>query len=187
MVYLIIVVAILLVIGPIIAILPSKRQKEQMAMRKVAMSRGLSVQLVNIRDPDPAPDAYLSNTGKPLEPIMKAMAYRIARRRPTDWRLIPQVDWCVFRKRDAPAGELPAGWAYEREPGDQMSNDFKGFLATHLDNLPSDVIKVEEVNYLLSVYWNERGGLDAVNAVLAFVDECREIAPYQSPTSEHPS
>ena len=187
MVYLIVIIAVLMVVGPVIAILPSKRQKEQMAMRRIAMARGLSVQLVNIEDPDPAPGEYLTNTGKPLEPVMKAMAYRIARRRPSDWRLVPQVDWCVIRKHDATPGPLPAGWAFAPEPGPEMSNDFKGFLASHLDNLPADVIKVEENNYQLSVYWNERGGMDAVNSVLAFVDACREFAPYRLPTNEEPS
>ena len=59
MIYLIIGFALLLIIAPIFAILPSARQKEQMNMRRKAMAEGVSVELTSIQDPVPNQDKYI--------------------------------------------------------------------------------------------------------------------------------
>lgn len=184
MVYLIIGVILLLVIAPIFAVLPSGRQKERMALRKLAMSKGFTVALTRIEDPDPDPGKYLTNTGKPIDRVMDAVAYRAVRRRPSNWRQLPRTDWSVVRRRDATSADLPPGWAFEGDASLQISNDFKGFLSTHLANLPADVLKVDEENFYVSVYWNEHGGADAVNDIIGFLNACREIQPYEMVAGE---
>ena len=103
MVYLLIGGILLLIVAPIIRILPSRRQKEQMALRRTASSNGLTVELTHIDDPDPDPEKYLSNTGRPLPRVMAVIAYRKPVKKPAEWRRIPAVDWCVVRRQGGKA------------------------------------------------------------------------------------
>lgn len=178
MVYLVIAVILLVIIAPIVAILPSKRQKEQMSLRKTAMADGFSIELTRIADPDPDPEKYLSNTGKPLERIMSVAAYRFPRRKPTDWRRLPTVNWALVRRQDADMADLPVNWAWDGIPSGEMSGELKAFVAGRLGALPDDVVRVDEVKYVISVYWNERGGEPGVAAIIAFVKACAEILPF---------
>lgn len=184
MVYVLIGVAILFIVGPIIAVLPSKRQREQMAMRKQAMARGVSIEFTSIEDPDPDPEKYLSNTGKPLERIKKVVAYRILRPKPSGWRQMPRIDWCVVRAGDSPGDELADGWQWEKRlPPPEMSNELRSFLANRLQKMPNDVVRVDEVRFVISVYWNERGGEQALLEIMDFLSECTGINPAK-PTAE---
>ena len=58
MVYLIIGIAILLIIVPIFAVLPSAKQKAQMALRQQAQRAGVNVGLTQINDPQPDQPKY---------------------------------------------------------------------------------------------------------------------------------
>ena len=98
MVYLIIGVVLLLIIAPIIAVLPSPRQKEQMALRQLAMGLGMNVELTRITDPVPKQDKYISSLGKSLEPILKVIAYRKARKMPAEWRRAAIINWAIERR-----------------------------------------------------------------------------------------
>jgi len=51
MVYLIIGLAVLFIVVPILAVLPSPRQREQLAMRNAARAAGVLVELTSIDDP----------------------------------------------------------------------------------------------------------------------------------------
>jgi len=181
MVYVGIAFVLLLIIAPIIAILPSKRQKEQMAMRRMAMSAGLSVELTRIEDPDPDPEKYLSNTGKPLERVMQAVAYRCPRPRPSNWRRVPQVNWCIVRREAANAPGLPPDWAWEEPYDDRMSNELKEFFLQNLAGLPNDVVRVDEEKYVLSAYWNEHGDEQAVASIIEFLRGCSQVTPHVPP------
>jgi hypothetical protein len=181
MAYLAIIVILLAIIAPIIAILPSRRQKEQMQLRKRAMADGFSIELTRIDDPDPDPQKYLSNTGKPLPRVMDVIAYRYKRPRPSDWRRLPDVNWCIVRKKGQNS-DLPGDWTWSPAsvPGTgEMSNDFKVFFRQNIERLPADVIKIEEVKYIISVYWREHGGDESLDAIIAFVKACAEIEPYE--------
>jgi len=181
MIYVAIALVLVLVIAPIISVLPSARQKEQMSLRKIAMSAGFSIDLTHIDDPDPDPEKYLSNTGKPLPRVMPAIAYRLPRRGMRD---VPLMDWCVVRRSDSKLDELlPPGWTWVSGATANMSNEFKTFLHGSLEKLPNDVIRVEEVNRIVSVYWNEQGGTDAVNAIIAFAKHCVAIVPHAAPSN----
>ena len=184
MVYLAIAVVLILIIAPIFAILPSKRQKEQMALRRIAMSEGLSVELTRIEDPDPDPQKYLSNTGKPLERVMAVIAYRYARRRPANWRQVARVDWCLVRRQGAGGEGLPPNWTWEAGTTDRLSSAMRSFIGDNLAKLPNDVVRVEEINYVISVYWNEQGGTEAVNAIIGFVKDCALVTPFSADSAD---
>jgi len=150
-------------------------------MRRMAMSAGLSVELTRIEDPDPDPEKYLSNTGKPLERVMQAVAYRFPRPRPPNWRRVPQVNWCVVRREAANAPGLPPDWAWEEPYDDRMSNELKEFFLRNLAGLPNDVVRVDEEKYVLSAYWNEHGDEQAVASIVEFLKGCSRVTPYVPP------
>jgi hypothetical protein len=181
MAYIIIGFVLLLIIGPIIAVLPSKRQKAQMAMRKVAMSAGISVELTSISDPNPKQDKYLSNTGKALAPTLKVIAYRLQRKREGHWRRLPPVSWCLQKKREA-QGEL-APWVWTQQ-SDEMSGDLAAWLEGELPGLPGDVEQIEEAGYNIAVYWHEKKAGDEL-PVIAFLKACAEL-PLRKTTDDEP-
>lgn len=167
MVYLIIGLVLLIIIVPIFSVLPSRRQREQMAMRKAAREAGVSVELTSIDDPNPDQEKYISHIGKKIPAKLKVAGYRIQRRRVGDWRRLPSVNWCLKKK-------LEDGWQWT-EAGDAMSEELKRFVDAEVHHLPADVEQVEESGYNIVVYWHERvKGSEAV--VLNFLKSCAELA-----------
>jgi hypothetical protein len=172
MTWLLIVLILALIIGPILVLIPSPRQKELTAFRKEAKSRGISVELCTIEDPDPDPDpgTYLSATGKPLDREIKCISYRVSRKRPFHWRRLPRIHWQVIQTKDANLEELPAGWKWHDSTAD-VAEAIKQALMIELERLPEDVIAVDENNYIVSVYWHEKGGDEAMRGVCGFLEK----------------
>jgi hypothetical protein len=169
MTWLLIIFILALIIGPILALIPSPRQKEQTAFRNEAKSRGISVELCSIEDPDPNPDNYLSATGKRLDPVIKCIAYRIARKRPLHWQRAARIHWKLIQTQGARLADLPDGWKWH-EPAVELAEVSRQSLIRCLPQLPDDVIAVEESNYVVSVYWHEKGGTDALEGVCTFLE-----------------
>ncbi len=174
MTYLIIGFVLLMVIAPIFAILPSARQKEQMKLRKLAMGQGIGVGLTTITDPIPKQDKYLSSTGQPLDPILSVAAYRLARPASRGWKKAESVDWSVERRAD-PTGGLPQTWHWAGAKPALMSPDFDYFLVRELPLLPAEVVKIEEKNNVVTVYWHERSGEAGLGLIIGFLQRCTEI------------
>lgn len=149
MAYIIITLVLLVIIVPILSVLPSARQKEQMVMRQVARNAGVQVELTSITDPNPKQDKYISHIGKQLDPILKVVAWRVQRKREGGWRQLPAVDWCLQKNLDGT-------WAREHWPADTMSEELVEYLNETIEQLPDDVEQVEENTYNLTVYWHER-------------------------------
>lgn len=185
MTYLIIGFILLLVIAPLFAILPSARQKEQMKMRREAMDKGISVELTSIQDPVPRQDKYLSNTGKRLEPLLKVAAYRVVRKKPLEWRLSPVIGWGLERGEE-PCPGLPEPWRWSQPKPDVLSEEMKVFLARELSSLPDDVVKIDEVNYVLSAYWLEGSGEVGLASIVRFLNGCVAIPLQNLPDDSKP-
>lgn len=175
MVYVVIGLVLLLIIGPIIAVLPSQRQKEQMALRQLAMGLGINVELTSIPDPVPKQDKYVSSLGKPLDPILKVIAYRKARKMPDEWRRATMVNWSIERRLESDDDDLPANWCWVDERPATLPKEFVTHLSTTLAELPNDVERVDEMNRTLSVYWHERDDAAAVRRIDQFFDGCMAI------------
>ena len=202
MAYVIIVIILLIIIGPILAVLPSKRQKDQMQKRQTAMKAGISVNLTRIDDPDPDPEKYLSNTGKPLERVMALIAYRLPRLRPGQRRQVA-YDWALERKLNQAVGshnaDLPSGWCWGNASSGPFSEPLSEPLSAPLSapmsvpasaslpvalreylrgavaGLPDDVVRVEERKNIISAYWKEQGGAVELAKVIDFLTDCAAI------------
>ncbi len=173
MVYLIIVVALLVIIAPIMAILPSRDQKARMEKRKTAMSKGIGVDLVKLEDPDPDREKYLSGTGKPLERKLSVAAYRVQRSKPASWQQLARFRWSAQRFPMKSLQPISNGWFASFESEGSFPNDIKEFLEAKLGEFATDVVKVEEINYILTVYWHEQSD---VAQIIDFLKGCAELS-----------
>ena len=174
-IYIVIGVVLLLIIGPIIAVLPSQRQKEQMALRQQAMGLGINVELTSITDPVPKQDKYVSSLGKSLEPILKVIAYRKARKIVGAWRRASIIDWAVERRLESEDNDLQAGWCWVTERPADLPVAFVSHLGAVLPALPDDVERVDESGRVLSVYWHERDDAAALQRINQFFDDCSAL------------
>lgn len=176
MVYLIGLFVLLMIAAPIIAILPSAEQKAQMEKRKVAMAQNVRVEFMHIDDPDPDPEKYISNTGRPLERRLSVKAYRLALPRPFEWREKPVREWAFIRR--STKSELPkngfsiSGWESEVVPEEGFSEKWRDFFQQRMPRLPDDVVRVEENNFIMTIYWQERGD---VKELLDFLGACKNL------------
>ncbi len=175
MVYLIIGLVLLFIIVPIVAVLPSARQKERMQMRMIARQAGVSVELTSITDPNPKQEKYISPTGRPIPPDLKVTAWRYQRRREGNWRELPEVNWCAQRMLDKT-------WHWQEKPSGHASDELRNWLNNSIESLPEDVDQVEESRYDITVYWHEaQKGTE--QAVLDFLRQCADL-PLHKPVEE---
>ena len=170
--YLIIILILFFVVAPIVAILPSKRQKQQMAFRQSARAAGVSVALVNIEDPDSDRDKYLSATGRPLPRDLACVAYRRPRKKVISQIPLPVPSWRVSRDKSL---DNQLTWI-ETDTGD-IDPIFLQFIESHLSDLPADVIRLDETAGLVSVYWHERSDEQGLAKLLGFLNEVVTLSP----------
>tara|TARA_R110002073_G_scaffold6938_5_gene40187 strand:- start:4094 stop:4612 length:519 start_codon:yes stop_codon:yes gene_type:complete len=169
MVYFIIIVALLVIAAPILAILPTQRDKARMAKRKRVMGLGIGVEMTTIEDPDPDLKKYRSSTGKPLPRRLSLTAYRLRRRLAPDQTAEQFPGWTIVRFNARGRAPLLGDWYWEADaPGNEL-NRVLGFLTANLAQLPLDVIKIEEKNQFISLYWHEDG---EVQEVIDFLERC---------------
>ena len=170
--YLIIILILFFVVAPIVAILPSKRQKQQMAFRQSARAAGVSVALVKIEDPDSDRDKYLSATGRPLPRDLACVAYRRPRKKVISQIPLPVPSWRVSRDKSL---DNQLTWI-ETDTGD-IDPIFRQFIESHLSDLPADVIRLDETAGLVSVYWHERSDEQGLAKLLGFLNEVVTLSP----------
>jgi hypothetical protein len=159
MTILIIILAVVLIMGSALWVLPSARQRQQMAMRRAAMAKGMQVKITRIKD--------LEYPGEE----MPCIAYRLPRQRVND---PSHHEWMLYRHSEAdPELHIP-GWLYDREKGRHRFSD-GGAIAKILLRLPSDVKAVQATAGAVSIYWDERGDiqdLDTILQVLKALQSC---------------
>ena len=177
MIYIIIGLVLLLIAAPIIAVLPSKREKEQMKLRQQAMAQGISVELTSIDDPIPKQKKYVTGTGKQLKAVLQVAAYRIVRQQDRDWRREPEANWSLERRAVAQDIELPGTWCWLDDKPDNLTPEFIRYLTDKMSHLPEDVVRIEEVNRVISVYWHERSEEAGLQSIVEFLTGCLAIKP----------
>lgn len=171
MTYILIGLVLLFVVVPIISILPNEEQRALMKMRKIAMGRGIGVELTTIPDHAAQVGKRVSGSGRPMRPVLKVAAYRRYRKRPQSRHDLPAISWSVFK---GPKGDdaLPGNWQWQEQPAVQNSRSMKLFLAEKLEHLPESVVSVTEKNRAVSVHWVESGDTSQAEIIFSFLDDC---------------
>lgn len=157
---LIVCLAMAMVIGPVMIMQPSKRQRYLAQLRAKAAECGLGVQMAKIKDETFA----VYEKQWPLTEKVK--------RRIQPWRLdkMPYVHdihiaeyWHLSSESDLPAS-------------------LRSALPAKLANLPAGIQAVEVTRLGVRCYWDERGGEQALRSLAQWIDDFIEfMIPYIPP------
>ena len=139
----VIIVGVLIVaFGPILYVLPSKKDRRLAALRGQARQLGLTVELKPVPNPDAAAEDRVTAGGRPRAPMLPCARYALALDRmpgqATPWRLLRTArGWIADEGTD-----LPAGWLGQLQP--------------LIETLPDDVVAVDFGGRSVGCYWLER-------------------------------
>ena len=161
MTWMLIGVVLLLAFGPVLWLVPSKKDKRLTALRARGRAEGLVVELRRIPKLDPTPQERVSSGGRIRTPSVECASYGYAMARKLNY--LP--GWRVLRvvlPDEADAEPDPfADWRYEKRPvgeGRRYLADMLQKVRPTLDQLPADVIALEISPRMLLVYWLEKPG-----------------------------
>lgn len=157
--------ALLVAFGPVLHLLPSRKQRRLAAFRAEARRLGLTVELKPVRNPDAAAEERVTAGGRHRTPMHPSVRYALTLDRLPNaappWRLLRSArGWIADAGSDLPAGRL-------------------GRLQPLIETLPDDVVAVDFDGRSVGGYWLERpsSDIDAVakiKSVLAAIG--RQVA-----------
>jgi len=168
MTWLIIAVVLLGAFGPVLWLVPSRRDRRLAALRSAARQQGLVVELARLPNLAPRAEERVSAGGQRRDAVIECAQYR--RVLPAALRGLPS--WRLRRGGDPTgAAELavsqwPGRWGFEhagRPPLDQrmLAERMLDATASAAADLPEDVIAVAFEPRQLTAYWLEKPGADA--------------------------
>ena len=137
MTYIIIIIIVSIVLGPIFWIMPSAKDKRLVNLRDMAMSAGFHIKVCDL------PQVNRAKVRR--EPAEKGVMYRLP---------FPQID-----RKLRPDYEL-----YLRDESEVQTGRYQSQLAQLLEDLPADVVAVELSPVGSGLYWRERGGGDVIES-----------------------
>ncbi len=155
MTWLLIFLVLVVAFGPILWLVPSKRDKRLAALRSRARSEGLIVEMRRIPKPDPRPEERVSAGGKARDPVIECASYGLPLAR--GLKYLPA--WRLVRQRAEDGPDPFAEWQYDQRP----KGDGREFLdavlpraEVLLDSLPEDVAALEVSARMVLAYWLEK-------------------------------
>ena len=150
----IIVLIMLSLIGSMMWVMPSPRQRFQSKLRLDARKLGFQVQLSRLEIP--------RAKGEMESEVINMPAYRMLRGKLDRSSKEQWVEWMVARVDAMAADGLPEGWSWAK--GERaLSVQKLNVLSTWLKQLPKEVVAVESTAIHLTLYWREpeeAGALD---------------------------
>lgn len=152
--WMIIILIMMSLIGSMMWVMPTPRQKYQAALRMKAKTQGFLVQLEKVTGPRAKGE---------MEPVSKDMtAYRILREGLSRDEKNSFKTWQVFRIESIADIGLPAGWSWldgERTLSDAQLEQLCEIIA----KLPAGVFSLESTPIHVGVYWDEEGGEEVLD------------------------
>jgi len=144
----IIILIMMSLLGSMMWVMPSKRQKFQAELRQKASKLGFNVQITRLTPP--------RAEGQVEPETYTATAYRLPRFNIDKHERESFAEWQVFRLRAIANEGLPEGWSWQA--GERKLNTAQlAQLQELLAALPEGVSSVESTPAHFSVYWDERG------------------------------
>jgi hypothetical protein len=153
-VWLVIVLILIVAFGPILWLMPSRKERRLAALRQRAYQRGMRVDLRRLPGRDIAPEDRVTAGGRALDTTREYAAYVM----PLEARLRMLPGWRV--RRGAQGSRAAPGWAFEpgRRPEHPGLDASLEALTPFLTGLPDDVAAVELEPLSLAAYWLEAPG-----------------------------
>ena len=159
LVWLIIGVVLLAAFGPVLWLMPSRRDRRLSALRTAARRSGLTVEMALLPRLDVTPEERVNAGGRVQTPAHNIAVYRY----PLPRRLRHLPAWRIFRASNG----LPAlpGWVHA--VADRSDHPRLGAamtcLASAVEMLPAGVLAVDCGSQQVGVYWQEPPGSDAAS------------------------
>jgi hypothetical protein len=150
----IIVFVVLSLLGSVMWMMPTKREKYLAKLRLEARKHGFTVQLIRV-EPPRAQGEYDIDT-------KNVAAYRLIRKKDEKNRQPDTQPWQIF-KVDSIANEgLKQGWSWKI--GERTLNKAQlALLNDVIDLLPDDVIGLESTPIHVSGYWSENTDVEGMD------------------------
>lgn len=151
MTWLIIALILLAAFGPVLWLVPSRRDRQLSALREQARREGLVVDLRRVPKLDPSADERVTAGGRVKQPTIECAAYARTLRR----RLILLPAWRLLRGDGPP--QVRRGWQFDpalKAAGPEFQASMQR-LDDLFEALPEDVIGVELSPRALILYWLE--------------------------------
>ncbi|WP_207063141.1 hypothetical protein [Motiliproteus sp. SC1-56] len=160
-----IVLILLAIVGSMMWMMPSPRQRAQALLRQKAMRLGIQVQISRLLFP--------RALGEAVADERDCTAYRLARTQDRRRGRQAPVPWQIFKVRSHANTGLPEGWSWGRGEG-QLTSEQLALIAGLIEILPADVYALESTPVSAGVYWNEHGDLDTVDLVFENLEKMLE-------------
>jgi len=174
MAYWIIALIVLFILAPMIRLWPSAKDRQAMEGRRVAMRRGVGVELTQILDPVPIQDKYKTPSGMPIEPKLSVVAFRARHGQLVDDKNRP-CDWFAERVGESPSplakkkGVKRADWMVwfeeQRMPESKAEEKLVDEVLSVVVAAPKSVVSMDWQNRALSAYWVENGRSEEVEMI----------------------
>lgn len=151
--WLIIIIVLLVAFGPVLWLVPSRKDRRLAGLRERARREGFIVELAHLPDPEPTPQQRVSAGGRLRDPIIECAAYTHIMTGRLRW--LP--DWRLLRVALTTEGPRP-GWVFEtgcRPDRDHLTQMLE-VTDPVLDSLPPDVVGLAVADRHLTAYWLEQ-------------------------------
>ena len=172
MVWLIIIAALALAIGPIFYLLPNAQDRFLAGLRQHARQLGFSMQLHRLDKLDPTAEERVRASGRELKPVVECMCYQWMLREP----LSAPPDLLLRRLPHAatvPVQEVFSGWGVpklgERQSADKTAleqiahnQNLRNTLFECVQSLPEAVLALGLGARSVSIYWSEAAAISRV-------------------------
>lgn len=151
---LLVVLIFSLVISPIFWLLPSRRQRYQMHLRKMALHGGIRVRLEKFELNGEQIPAIVYRCERGDDGKNTARRFRLAH--------IPRLE---KERLDARGEEFIPNWVWLQSPIPDASDEQLAALKTVLEQLPEDTLIFEAGTSTVSLWWRENGTPEQVEAM----------------------
>lgn len=163
--WMIIILIMMSLIGSMMWVMPTPRQKYQAALRMKAKSLGFLVQLEKVTGPRAKGE---------MEPESRDMtAYRILREGLSREQKNNFNTWQIFRVESIADIGLPSGWSWS--DGERTLNEAQlDLLNDVIAKLPAGVFSLESTPLYTGVYWDEEGGEERLGEIKLLLEAFAE-------------
>ena len=149
LVWIIIVLVLAVAFGPVLYMLPTRKDRRLAAMRLEARRQGLLVELKRVRKLDASAEERVSAGGERRSPSYDSVGYTMTLRRNLEqvrpWRLLKSER---------------QGWVFDTELAVPSEPDLLAGLLPLVGRLPDDAVALEFGGRTLTCYWLERPPAD---------------------------
>ncbi len=158
--WVVIALILLAIVGSMMWMMPSPRQRVQALLRQKAMRLGFQVQIARILLPRALGEAVADERDCVAYRIPRLSAASAQSRNPSK----QSIPWQIFQLQSYATDGLPAGWSWSKGEG-QLQNDALQLITELIAALPEDVYGLESTPVSVSVYWEERGTPETVEQI----------------------